>query len=122
MAKKKASRSQKSPAASWRLFETETSAEESEASPPGENPGVRSPAQSLARQRKAQSLYEEAMVIGYPGMRKKRLQQALKQYPEHVDSLIERGMLCDTPTEATEVWTFVRRRGESWELSAIQQT
>lgn len=28
----------------------------------------------------------------------------------------------DTPTEATEVWTFVRRRGENWELSAIQQT
>lgn len=27
----------------------------------------------------------------------------------------------DTPTEATEVWTFSRRRGESWELSAIQQ-
>jgi len=28
----------------------------------------------------------------------------------------------DTPTEATEVWTFVRPRGASWELSAIQQT
>jgi len=28
----------------------------------------------------------------------------------------------DTPTEATEVWTFSRRPGESWELSAIQQT
>lgn len=28
----------------------------------------------------------------------------------------------DTPTEATEVWTFTRRRGEGWELSAIQQT
>lgn len=27
----------------------------------------------------------------------------------------------DTPTEATEVWTFARRRGENWELSAIQQ-
>lgn len=27
----------------------------------------------------------------------------------------------DTPIEATEVWTFVRRRGSSWELSAIQQ-
>ena len=27
----------------------------------------------------------------------------------------------DTPTEATEVWTFVRPRGASWELSAIQQ-
>lgn len=26
------------------------------------------------------------------------------------------------PTEATEVWTFVRRRGGDWELSAIQQT
>lgn len=28
----------------------------------------------------------------------------------------------DTPTEATEVWTFTRRPGEGWELSAIQQT
>jgi predicted lipid-binding transport protein (Tim44 family) len=28
----------------------------------------------------------------------------------------------EQPTEATEVWTFVRRRGENWELSAIQQT
>jgi predicted lipid-binding transport protein (Tim44 family) len=28
----------------------------------------------------------------------------------------------DTPTEATEVWTFVRPRGAAWELSAIQQT
>jgi len=28
----------------------------------------------------------------------------------------------DQPTEATEVWTFVRHRGGTWELSAIQQT
>jgi predicted lipid-binding transport protein (Tim44 family) len=28
----------------------------------------------------------------------------------------------DQPTEATEVWTFLRPRGASWELSAIQQT
>jgi len=28
----------------------------------------------------------------------------------------------EQPTEATEVWTFVRRRGSDWELSAIQQT
>jgi predicted lipid-binding transport protein (Tim44 family) len=28
----------------------------------------------------------------------------------------------DQPTEATEVWTFVRPRGAGWELSAIQQT
>jgi predicted lipid-binding transport protein (Tim44 family) len=28
----------------------------------------------------------------------------------------------DQPTEATEVWTFVRPRGAEWELSAIQQT
>ena len=28
----------------------------------------------------------------------------------------------EAPTEATEVWTFVRRRGAPWELSAIQQT
>jgi predicted lipid-binding transport protein (Tim44 family) len=28
----------------------------------------------------------------------------------------------DSPTEATEVWTFVRPRGGNWELSAIQQT
>jgi predicted lipid-binding transport protein (Tim44 family) len=27
----------------------------------------------------------------------------------------------DQPTEATEVWTFVRPRGAGWELSAIQQ-
>jgi predicted lipid-binding transport protein (Tim44 family) len=26
-----------------------------------------------------------------------------------------------TPTEAEEVWTFVRRRGADWLLSAIQQ-
>jgi len=28
----------------------------------------------------------------------------------------------ETPIEATEVWTFARRRGGDWELSAIQQT
>lgn len=28
----------------------------------------------------------------------------------------------EQPTEATEVWTFARRRGSEWELSAIQQT
>jgi len=28
----------------------------------------------------------------------------------------------ETPIEATEVWTFARRRGSDWELSAIQQT
>ncbi|XIA63953.1 Tim44-like domain-containing protein [Bradyrhizobium sp. TZ2] len=28
----------------------------------------------------------------------------------------------ETPIEATEVWTFARRRGADWELSAIQQT
>jgi predicted lipid-binding transport protein (Tim44 family) len=28
----------------------------------------------------------------------------------------------DQPEEVTEVWTFVRPRGASWELSAIQQT
>ena len=28
----------------------------------------------------------------------------------------------EAPTEATEVWTFLRPRGASWELSAIQQT
>jgi predicted lipid-binding transport protein (Tim44 family) len=28
----------------------------------------------------------------------------------------------ETPIEATEVWTFARRRGGNWELSAIQQT
>src|SRR5471032_3143530 len=28
----------------------------------------------------------------------------------------------ETPSEATEVWTFLRPRGASWELSAIQQT
>jgi predicted lipid-binding transport protein (Tim44 family) len=44
-----------------------------------------------------------------------------------VDKTLERGTDrlvagSDTPTEATEVWTFVRRRGSDWELSAIQQT
>ncbi len=44
-----------------------------------------------------------------------------------IDKTIERasGRLIEgseAPTEATEVWTFVRRRGGSWELSAIQQT
>jgi predicted lipid-binding transport protein (Tim44 family) len=28
----------------------------------------------------------------------------------------------EQPTEATEVWTFVRPRGSNWEISAIQQT
>ena len=28
----------------------------------------------------------------------------------------------EQPVEATEVWTFVRRRGADWELSGIQQT
>lgn len=44
-----------------------------------------------------------------------------------VDKTLERttGRLVagsETPTEATEVWTFARRRGSDWELSAIQQT
>src|SRR6202163_2923719 len=44
-----------------------------------------------------------------------------------VDKTIERttGRLVagsEAPTEATEVWTFVRPRGSDWELSAIQQT
>ncbi|HXL12795.1 MAG TPA: TIM44-like domain-containing protein [Bradyrhizobium sp.] len=44
-----------------------------------------------------------------------------------VDKTLERttGRLVggsEQPTEATEVWTFVRRRGDDWELSAIQQT
>lgn len=44
-----------------------------------------------------------------------------------VDKTLERGTGrlvagSETPTEATEVWTFVRPRGASWELSAIQQT
>jgi predicted lipid-binding transport protein (Tim44 family) len=44
-----------------------------------------------------------------------------------VDKTLERGTGrlvagSDTPVEATEVWTFVRRRGANWELSAIQQT
>jgi predicted lipid-binding transport protein (Tim44 family) len=44
-----------------------------------------------------------------------------------VDKTIERstGRLVggsEQPTEATEVWTFVRPRGARWELSAIQQT
>jgi len=44
-----------------------------------------------------------------------------------VDKTLERGTGrlvegSDQPTEATEVWTFVRPRGAGWELSAIQQT
>jgi len=44
-----------------------------------------------------------------------------------VDKTVERstGRLVkgsDQPTEVTEVWTFLRPRGASWELSAIQQT
>jgi predicted lipid-binding transport protein (Tim44 family) len=44
-----------------------------------------------------------------------------------VDKTLERGTNrlvagSETPTEATEVWTFVRPRGSDWELSAIQQT
>jgi predicted lipid-binding transport protein (Tim44 family) len=44
-----------------------------------------------------------------------------------VDKTLERGTGrlvagSDQPTEATEVWTFVRPRGSNWELSAIQQT
>jgi predicted lipid-binding transport protein (Tim44 family) len=44
-----------------------------------------------------------------------------------VDKTLERGTDrlvagSETPIEATEVWTFVRPRGASWELSAIQQT
>jgi predicted lipid-binding transport protein (Tim44 family) len=44
-----------------------------------------------------------------------------------VDKTLERGTGrlvagSDTPIEATEVWTFARRRGGNWELSAIQQT
>jgi predicted lipid-binding transport protein (Tim44 family) len=43
-----------------------------------------------------------------------------------IDKTVERttGRLVggsEQPTEATEVWTFVRPRGASWELSAIQQ-
>jgi predicted lipid-binding transport protein (Tim44 family) len=44
-----------------------------------------------------------------------------------IDKTVERttGRLVggsEQPIEATEVWTFVRPRGASWELSAIQQT
>jgi predicted lipid-binding transport protein (Tim44 family) len=28
----------------------------------------------------------------------------------------------DRPTTTTELWTFVRRPGEPWKLSAIQET
>ena len=44
-----------------------------------------------------------------------------------VDKTLDRGTGrlvegSEQPTEATEVWTFVRPRGSDWELSAIQQT
>lgn len=44
-----------------------------------------------------------------------------------IDKTLERGTNrlvggSETPTEATEVWTFARQRGGNWELSAIQQT
>ncbi|UGV27466.1 hypothetical protein E0H22_18320 [Rhodopseudomonas boonkerdii] len=43
-----------------------------------------------------------------------------------VDKTLERGTNrlvagSETPTEATEVWTFLRSNGGNWELSAIQQ-
>ena len=43
-----------------------------------------------------------------------------------VDKTVDRGSGrlvegSEQPTEATEVWTFVRPRGAGWELSAIQQ-
>jgi predicted lipid-binding transport protein (Tim44 family) len=43
-----------------------------------------------------------------------------------VDKTLERGTNrlvagSETPTEATEVWTFLRTNGGNWELSAIQQ-
>lgn len=44
-----------------------------------------------------------------------------------VDKTLERGTGrlvggSEQPTQATEVWTFARRRGGNWVLSAIQQT
>ena len=47
--------------------------------------------------------------------------------PAAVDKTLERGSGrlvagSEQPVEVTEVWTFARRRGSSWELSAIQQT
>jgi predicted lipid-binding transport protein (Tim44 family) len=43
-----------------------------------------------------------------------------------VDKTLERGTNrlvagSETPTEATEVWTFIRTNGGNWEVSAIQQ-
>ncbi|MCX7318106.1 MAG: TIM44-like domain-containing protein [Hyphomicrobiales bacterium] len=43
-----------------------------------------------------------------------------------VDKTLERGTNrlvagSETPTEATEVWTFIRSNGGNWEVSAIQQ-
>jgi predicted lipid-binding transport protein (Tim44 family) len=42
-----------------------------------------------------------------------------------IDKMLERSTgrpVAELPSEATEVWTFVRPRGANWELSAIQQT
>lgn len=44
-----------------------------------------------------------------------------------VDKTLERGTNrlvagSETPIEVTEIWTFTRRPGASWELAAIQQT
>jgi predicted lipid-binding transport protein (Tim44 family) len=44
-----------------------------------------------------------------------------------VDKTVERasGKIVEgseTPSEVTDVWTFVRRPGGTWELSAIQAT
>lgn len=105
VAKKKASSIKKPTAAPRQLFETETSAEQDQ-SPPGKKQGVRSSKQILARQRKAEALFEQAMETDFPRMRETLLKQALKQDPEHVDSIIEMGMLRDTPAEAIE---FIRR-------------
>ena len=43
-----------------------------------------------------------------------------------IDKTLERGTTrlvagSETPTEATEVWTFIRSNGGKWEVSAIQQ-
>ena len=43
---------------------------------------------------------------------------ALSAFPSMVSEM--KGS--ETPSEVTDVWTFVRRPGGTWELSAIQAT
>ena len=66
-------------------------------------------------------LHEIAMLMAYEVTRDMPMQEIEIVTPlERTTGRVVAGS--DTPIEATEVWTFARRRGADWELSAIQQT